>query len=72
MDEGELDGSFGPKTKMMEQKAFWMHTKMFSTFTTNKMIHGSSVAFKAEDQEKAKGKDAVERAAQRLRRTEIL
>ena len=47
----------------MEQKAFWMRTKMFSTFMMNKTIHGSSVAFKAEDQEKAKGKDAVERTA---------
>ena len=46
---------FGPKMKMMEQKAFWMRMKTFSTFTMNKMIHGSSVAFKAEDQE-GKGK----------------
>ena len=27
------------------------------------MNHGSSVAFKAEDREKARGKDAVEKAA---------
>ena len=54
---------FGLKMKMMEQKAFWMRTKIFSTSTMNKMIHGSSVASKAEDQEKAKEGDAVERAA---------
>ena len=54
---------FGPKTKMMEQKAFWMRTKMCFTFTMNKMIHGSNVASKAEDQGKVKERDAVERTA---------
>ena len=54
---------FGPKMRMMAQKAFWMHTKTYFTFTTNRMNPGSSVAFKAEDLGKAKGKDAVEKAA---------
>ena len=54
---------FGPKTKMMEQKAFWMRMKTFSTYMMNKTIHGSSVVSKAEDQEKAREKGAAERAA---------
>ena len=46
---------FGPKMRMMGQKDFWKHTKTYFTFTTNRLNHGSSVAFKADDREKAKG-----------------
>ena len=41
----------GPKMKMMEQKAFWMHVKMFSTFMMSKMNPGF-IAFKAVDRKK--------------------
>ena len=54
---------FGPKIWTMEHKAFWTHTKTYFTFTTNRMNRCSSVASKAEHQGKAKGRDAVERAA---------
>ena len=48
------------------QKAFWMHTEIFSTSTMsmmNKMKLGSSVAFKAAVRGEAQVKDAVERTA---------
>ncbi|CAE7453065.1 unnamed protein product, partial [Symbiodinium pilosum] len=65
IDEGELDGSFGFWAEDEDDGAEGFldaHEDTFH-FTMNKTIHGSSVALKAEDQEKAKGKDAVERAA---------
>ena len=54
---------FGPKMRMMVQKAFWMHMKMCSTSMMNEMNLGSEIVSKAVDQEKAKGKDVVGKAA---------
>ena len=56
---------FAPKMKMMEQKAFWMHMKIFSTFMMNKKKLGSSVTFKAADLEMAKKRDGKQRPRQR-------
>ena len=61
MDEGEPDDSFG----------FWAENEADGAeglldaheVQMNKTIHGSSLAFKAEHPRKAKGKDAVEKAA---------
>ena len=52
---------FGPKMKMMEQKAFWMHMKMFSTFMMNKMSPGFSL-FQGRRSRKGKGKGKVAQA----------
>ena len=65
IDEGELDGAgFWAEDEDDGAEGFLnAHEDVFYIYTMNKMIHGSSVAFKAEDRENEKGKDAVERAA---------
>ena len=50
---------FGSKTKMREQKAFWMHMKMFSIFAMNKLNLGSGIAFEVKDAEAKASAEAV-------------